>query len=161
MDDSVQRYVAPNIWFEHADRIFAINFKKGTLVPVGTPVTGVRLFGGSKARLDFQLSGGLRCSLHLQPKFAPGVTAEAFANRTLSEQPREQLIAGLSDHERECVERGVVTKGMSRRAVLLSFGYPPEHFTPSLEADRWYYWLNRFMKKELVFGADGLTMNDL
>jgi hypothetical protein len=33
--------------------------------------------------------------------------------------------------------------------------------TPTLEKPVWTYWLNRFVRKELRFGADGRTVNGL
>ena len=32
---------------------------------------------------------------------------------------------------------------MSKDAVLMAYGYPPDHKTPKLEDDTWSYWLGR------------------
>ena len=41
-------------------------------------------------------------------------------------------------------------KRMSDEIILMAYGYPPAHRTPSLEADEWVYWLNRFVNQPVV-----------
>ena len=41
--------------------------------------------------------------------------------------------------------------GMSREGVILAVGYPPEHQTPSLEADQWSYWRNSHSRFQVYF----------
>jgi hypothetical protein len=43
----------------------------------------------------------------------------------------------------------------------VSFGYPPEHFTPSVQDNKWFYWMNRYVKKELRFDENGMTINGM
>jgi hypothetical protein len=163
MTEDQPLYTAHNIWYEHPDRVFAINYKKGTIIPAGSAVIldpyGVR--PGASA-LQFAVPDtGIRVTMHLHPKFAPGVTIEALRDRTLTPKPWEQLVEGLDACEVESVRNAVVVTGISRRAVIAAYGYPPEHFTPTLEKGVWTYWINRFVKKELMFGADGKTTTAL
>ncbi len=44
--------------------------------------------------------------------------------------------------------------GMSKRAVLICYGPPPEHYTPNQDANTWYYWMNRRDKITLSFNED-------
>jgi hypothetical protein len=162
MTEDQPLYTAHNIWYEKADRVFAINYKKGIVVPAGSRVTDVRAVRGGTPQLHFVVpDAGVRVTMHLQPKFAPGVTIEALRDRTLAPKPWEQIIEGLDAKEIECVRSAVVQPGISKRAVLAAYGYPPEHFTPSLERGVWTYWINRFVKKELIFDADGRTTTSL
>ena len=103
----------------------------------------------------------MRVTVHLQPKFSPGVTIDALRDRTLTPKPWAELVEGLDAREVESVRNAVVLAGISKRAVLAAYGYPPEHATPTLEKVVWTYWLNRFVKKELTFGPDGRTVNGL
>jgi len=162
MDEQTEFYTAYNVWYEHANRIYSINYKKGALIPAGTRVVGVNLVGGGKPRVDFtwEAQGG-RYSIHFQPKFHPGITLNQFASRYLTPADLAGLTEGLDEQEKLCVSRGVVTAGISKKAVLVAYGYPPEHVTPSLDNDRWYYWVNRFMKKELAFDAQGRTIGGI
>jgi hypothetical protein len=155
-------YTAHNIWYEHADRVFAINYKKGAIIPVGARVADVRAVRGGTPALHFAVpDAGVRVTMHLQPKFAPGVTIEAFRDRTLTSRPWEQIIDGLDPKEVDCVRNAIVQVGISKRAVLAAWGYPPEHATPSLDRSVWTYWVNRFVKKDLMFGPDGRTTTAL
>jgi len=162
MADDLQLFTAHNIWYEKADRVFAINYKKGIIIPAGSRVTDVRAAGGGTPTLHFAApDAGIRVTMHLQPKFAPGVTIEAFRDRTLTPKPWVEVIEGLDAKEIESVRNAVVLIGISRRAVLAAYGYPPEHFTPTLEKGVWTYWINRFVKKELFFDPDGKTTTAL
>ncbi|MCK9463100.1 MAG: hypothetical protein M0R80_26045 [Proteobacteria bacterium] len=163
MTEGQPLYTAHNIWYERADRVFAINYKKGIIIPAGSPAIldprGVRR-GDSEIRFSVP-AAGVSVTMHLQPKFAPGVSIEALRDRTLTPKPWEQIIEGLDAKEIECIRNAVVQPGVSKRAVLAAYGYPPEHVTPTLEKGVWTYWINRFIKKELVFGADGRTTTAL
>jgi hypothetical protein len=163
MTDGQPLYTAHNIWYERADRVFAINYKKGTIIPAGSPVIfDPRSVRPGGTALQFTVpTAGVGVTMHLQPKFAPGVTIAALRDRTLTPKPWEELVAGLDEREIESVRGAVVLTGISRRAVLAAYGYPPEHVTRTLEQDVWTYWPNRFMKKELRFGPDGKTVTAL
>jgi len=162
MTENQPLYTAHNIWYEKADRVFAINYKKGIIIPAGSRVTDVRAVRGGTPTLHFVVpDAGVQVTMHLQPKFAPGVTIEAFRDRTLIPKPWEELIDGLDAREIESVRGAIVQTGISRRATLVAYGYPPEHVTPTLEKSVWTYWVNRFVKKELMFGPDGRTTTGL
>jgi len=162
MTESQPLYTAHNIWYEKADRVFAINYKKGIIIPAGSPVTDVRAVPGGTPALHFAVPEiGVRVTVHLQPKFSPGVTIDALRDRTLTPKPWAELVEGLDAREVESVRNAVVLTGISKRAVLAAYGYPPEHATPSLESGVWTYWMNRFIKKELRFGEDGRTTTAL
>ena len=44
----------------------------------------------------------------------------------------------------KAIKKGEVRPGMSRNAVLISWGYPPEVRTPELTLSDWTYWKSRF-----------------
>jgi len=47
---------------------------------------------------------------------------------------------------------------MSKEAVILAIGYPPEHVTPTLESNTWKYWRTRFAT-QLVSFVDGKVVD--
>jgi outer membrane protein assembly factor BamE (lipoprotein component of BamABCDE complex) len=67
----------------------------------------------------------------------------------------EALTEGLSSMEIEAIKKGVLVNGMSKRAVLICYGPPPEHYTPNQNANTWYYWANRKDKIEIKFDHHG------
>ena len=53
----------------------------------------------------------------------------------------EEAMKGFSKKERNAVKRGFLVGGMSKEAVLMAYGYPPEHRTPSLDSNDWTFGL--------------------
>ena len=53
-------------------------------------------------------------------------------------------LSPFSESERRHILAGTVDVGMSKDAVILALGHPPKHKTPSLDANQWRYWQNRF-----------------
>jgi len=48
---------------------------------------------------------------------------------------------------------------MSKKAVLVSFGPPPDHKTPDLGSSRWLYWKSRFKKQAVCFDSAQKTIS--
>jgi hypothetical protein len=72
----------------------------------------------------------------------------------------EALTEGLSDIEIDAIKKGVIVNGMSKRAVLVCYGPPPEHYTPDQNALTWYYWTNRKDKIAIKFDTNHKTLID-
>ena len=60
----------------------------------------------------------------------------------------------LTPDEQKHVAAGEVAAGMSKQAVLMAYGYPPSHKTPSLKKDKWVYWLTRYKTQTVEFKDD-------
>lgn len=156
-----QIYTAYNIWYELPERIYCINYRRGQIIRVGSPVSSVRFITRMFRKypaVRFTLVGRRECfDVYFNDGYHPGMSLTQFRDRLLSVVPFEELTRGLTHHELACVRRGEVAPGMSRRAVLLARGYPPEHRTPSLESSTWIYWDSRFHATEVHFDARGQT----
>jgi len=61
------------------------------------------------------------------------------------------VVDGFGEIDQRGIRAGKVLKGMSKQAVILAVGYPPEHRTPKLEANSWRYWDDTFDTIEVVF----------
>jgi hypothetical protein len=70
---------------------------------------------------------------------------------TFTESNFDELTISMTGKEIDAIKHGVVVKGMSKKAVLVSYGLPPEHRTPSLESNIWFYWKNIFRSKAIHF----------
>ena len=62
--------------------------------------------------------------------------------------------ASLSAEEQKKVKAGEIEAGMSKAAVIMAYGYPPGHKTPSLKLDKWVYWINHFKTRTVYFAED-------
>ena len=156
-------YTAHTMWFEQAERMYSINYKKGTRIPVGTEVTDVVVAGrGRRQHISFHIpEWGVTCMVYYQAKFHSNKPINDIKDRMFSDQPAKEQLGKFSKNERESIEAGVVTKGMSKEAVLAAIGYPPEHRTPTIKIATWIYWLDRFRTREVTFDDDGKTIADM
>lgn len=148
-------YLQSNIWFEHPMKINAINYHKGAILKAGTRV---RVEKRSSRVLKFvTLKNGLEYRILFSKKYFPGTRIEEFASWYFGpENPlKGSEYAGFSSVEKKGVEEGTIKKGMSRKAVLISYGHPPRHRTRSLDLNTWSYWNNRLFRMEVRFGNDG------
>ena len=152
-------YTAFNIWFEQTERIWAANYQKGAFIPAGTPVLRYGLGRGIKYYvLGFDTGGDHpgHYEVFMNMKPFPGRTKEDLIERMFTSKPYKELTKGMSNLELKNIHAGTAEPGMSKAAVLVSFGYPPEIKTPVLERNYWFYWTSRVTKKELVFDSDGV-----
>jgi len=60
-------------------------------------------------------------------------TFEQFKKRLLTTKTFKELSKGLTEKEVKAIQsaRPYIIKGMSKKAVILSWGYPPELATPT------------------------------
>ena len=155
-------YTAYNVWYERPEKIYSINYKKGRVIPAGTKVDRVSVKSGRRGRISFRhIDYNLTYTIYLQAKFHPNMTVEDIRDRLLITEPLSTRTAGMSEVEKEGIQKGIVIPGMSKESVLIALGYPPEHRTPSIKMDDWYYWMNRFRSEIVTFDQLGKATNGL
>lgn len=141
-----------NIWYEEPSKIFATNYHKGAIIPVGTEVSNVKI--GAKS-ISFTAQGfdGISFSIINVPKHTLTTTKQIFDNYFTKEDIKSKLgiFSKFSIHEKKNIEKGEISANMSKEAVIMSYGYPPKHKTADLNSNNWYYWLNRFVAIQVVF----------
>jgi hypothetical protein len=133
-------YTACNFWYEKPDRMYSTGYQRGAVLPAGSEVTDVNR---SSRKLEF-VSGGTKYTVEFVAKHHPGLTADAWMDRVLTPRNFAALTSGMTAAEIKAIKEGKVQVGMSKKAVLVSVGYPPETGTASTDSDTWKYWRNRF-----------------
>lgn len=83
------------------------------------------------------------------------MTREAYLDLITSATPVDY--PGLSAVDKDGIKQGVALVGMTKNGVKIALGYPATHKTPSLDANAWVYWKNRFTTTVVNFGTDGLV----
>jgi hypothetical protein len=162
-------YTAYNLWYEQnkEDALWCINYKTGNMIPAGTEVTDVRITTAVKGRFQggeiqaisfVTIKDGQQYYVNFNAGFHPGKTIKDYVEMMFTEKTFDELIANFTAVEIDAIREGKLKVGMSKDAVLVSYGYPPEHKTPNLENDVWYYWINRFRTKAIHFDEDGKTV---
>jgi len=145
-------YTAYNIWFEQPTKVYSTNYEKGNILPAGSEVKDVKR---SRDKLEFtDVTLDLRFTFEFVGKHHPGLTGEQWMARFLTTRDFAALSQGLTSDEIKAIRAGEVKAGMSKKAVLLAAGYPPEVGTASTKLDTWKYWRHRF-GSYLVQFSDG------
>ena len=146
-------YTKTNIWYERPERIYSTNYHVGTILPAGTEV---KIVDSKRKKIRFTIDSGTVFTLEHVRKHNP-ITLQALRNRTFS--TANPIAQGGKFHkftkkEQENIRAGTISTGMSKDAVIMAYGSPPEHKTPSLDGDTWTYWVNRFRRVVVRFGSD-------
>lgn len=158
-------YTSYNMWYEF-DRIgnvkpmSDINYKKGTMVPAGTKVSKIDIGSGRRgaSTINFTLAKGRKMSIVFQPKYHPGLSVQQFKDRLFTSKSLAALTKGFTKKEKKSVKLGTLKVGLRKKAVLVAYGYPPEHETSSTKENEWKYWTSRFRTKIIYFDKKGKTM---
>ncbi len=145
-------YTQVGMWYEQNKRgvniVNGTNYNVGMFIPANSKVT---LLGAIRQGVAIEYKGQ-QIELHNISKYT-GIGNTAFMERMLGKKPVN--LSKFNKVERSAIAKGTVVKGMSKDAVLISRGYPPAHATPSLEAQRWRYWKNRWATMYVVFSTNG------
>jgi hypothetical protein len=147
-------YTAANLWYEKPDRMYSTGYQKGAMLPAGSEVTDVKR---SSRKLEF-VSKDTKYTMEFIAKHNPGVTAEQWMDRVLTSRNFGALTSGMTAAEIKAIKEGKIQVGMSKKAVLVSVGYPPETGTASTDSDTWKFWRDRF-RNYLVQFSNGKVSN--
>jgi hypothetical protein len=121
------------------------------LLPYNTPLRV------GKARGGFQLTvvdTGLEIRFEFE-ETRMAMTKEAYLALITSATPVDY--ATLAARDQDGIKQGVALVGMTKDGVKVALGYPATHKTPSLDANAWVYWKNRFATTTVTFDAAGLV----
>lgn len=161
-------YTAYNIWRVRADLMRCINYKYGNdILPAGTMVKDVKVV---KRDRDFHAKRRYYISfttvddnrvyqIDFTSNWHPGKTAEDYKNLMITTKPFEELTEGMTDQEIQAIKHGTIVDGMSKSAVLVAYGYPPEHRTVSINSSTWLYWTNTLHTLQICFDNDDRTVS--
>ncbi len=151
-------YTAYNIWFEQPTKVYSTNYQKGNILPAGSEVKDVKRSSNGVEFTDPKL--GMKFSFEFVGKHHPGVTGEQWADRFLTTRNFAALSSGLTAAEINAVKAGKIQAGMSKKAVILAAGYPPEVGTASTKLDTWKYWRHRFGSYSVQFSNGKVTKSE-
>lgn len=165
-DVATPLYTSYNVWFEHPDKIWSTNYKIGNFIPAGTMITNAESARYRRHRiLSFTVPsmGDMRFVIHFVSNHHPGLTFDEFKDRLLTTDTFDQITAGFTTDEIEAIKSTSphICKGMTKKAAIVSWGYPPETKTPSLDQKRWIYWINRFKTVAVDFDNNGKAVKDI
>jgi hypothetical protein len=159
--ETIQQYTACNIWRLKSWHMRCINYKYGSdFIPAGTKVSDVGITEDQNEikRISFVTTDDKRkYGIYFTKRWHPGHTIEDYKNYMFTTKTFEELTARMSEREISAIKNGTIVDGMSKEAVLVAYGRPPEHKTPSLQRSIWYYWRNKFKHFEVCFDSEERT----
>ena len=158
-----QLYTAYNIWRMRSYNMKCINYKYGhDILPAGTKVRNVDIKRDSNQKKDmitFTTDADNKIyNIYFTKNWHPGKSIRDYRDLMISTKNFEELTEGMNEKEITAIKEGVIVDGMSKNAVLVAYGYPPEHRTGSLYADRWIYWRNKFATVAICFDKNDRTI---
>lgn len=151
-------YTAYNLWYEATKEqvMQSTHYKKGIMIPAGTEVKDVAVTSGKRAAISFKTAkDGKAFRIQFNARHHPGVTPQAYADKLFTAKNFDELTKGMTAEEVSAIKEGKLVVGMSKAAVIMAYGYPPEHATSSTEANTWTVWLDRFRMKTINFDDNG------
>jgi hypothetical protein len=146
-------YTKLNMWYEHPEKIFSTNYHVGEMLPVGTEVEIVKR-GRKKILFRDTKSGSKYRLIHI--KDYTNISSDALFERYFSKTSvlESDVYKAFSELEKDAIKRGELNEGMTKDAVMMAYGYPPTHRTPSLSDSHWTYWVNRWKNFMIRFEGD-------
>ncbi len=145
-------FLKVNVWYEPSKetKILSTNYHISKRLNVGEKFKIIDLAG---KEIFFSDEKGVEYAIIHHTKYTPISLIELF-NRYFSKtsvMATGGAFTNFTQEEQNNIRNGQIVKGMSKEAVLMSYGFPPEHRTPSLERDDWIYWESRWSSETAIF----------
>jgi hypothetical protein len=132
---------------EQRHRLYSVNYQQSGLIPL---CSKVKIESVDTRKMTFRLLDSGREYEYLFHNSLRDPIAKHL-DKVFGKKCDAAGVEKMSEVDRKGVRAGTVMTGMTKRGVALAIGYPPEHATPSLDADVWTYWKNRFGKMKVTF----------
>ena len=140
-------YTQVNIWVEAKGVIPTTNYHLGEMIPLGSRVTVT----AANARDIKFVHNGRTLTMRREHRHTLVGVGEVQNRMFNSANPLQSAaFTSLTPQQQADVRAGRVTVGMTKEAVLLAYGYPPEHET-AISGDFWKYWRNRYVSQTVTF----------
>ncbi|MBU1054557.1 MAG: hypothetical protein KKC46_12135 [Proteobacteria bacterium] len=147
-------YTKVNIWYEKPNRILSTNYHRGNILPIGTKA---KIHSIKDRKIQFTPEGSGQLFTIINQKNTSTISTDKLFNRYFS---LKQINLSAGDYNKasvadiENIKKGIITMGMSKKAVIMAYGYPPTHKTPQLSSNAWRYWYARMHKVNVFFKND-------
>ena len=166
VDPNIQRYLAYNVWYEKPTTVWSTNYKTGMVIPVGTPVSNVRVGSRHNHRIlafNVPSMGNREFIVHFNQAHHGNLSFSSFKARMFTTKTLKEMMRGLSRDEIDAIRapRPFICKKMSKRAVIMAWGYPPEVATPTTSMNTWKYWINRYRTTHVYFDSQGRAVQEV
>ena len=125
---------------EGRQRLYSVNYQLQGFIPLCTRVV---IESVTSKEMKFSLAEGARRYAYFFHETLRDPIPKHL-DRYFGAKCDKSQIQRMSKVDQEGILAGRALPGMTKDAVILAIGYPPEHATPSLESNLWRYWKNRW-----------------
>jgi hypothetical protein len=159
--ESTAYYTRVNIWYEDPAKIVSTNYHRGAIIPYGSKVK-ITSKSGEKIKFTVEDQAGITFTLTNISKYSLMSLDELSKLYFSQNNPKAQgaEFSKFDAREKENIENGTIEQGMSKEAVIASYGYPPKHKTPALTSNVWNYWDARSVRRLVTFKNNKLTKHE-
>jgi hypothetical protein len=133
---------------EPRQRLYSVNYQQSGLIPLCSKVKIESLDKRKMTFRDLDKNREYEYIFHNSLRDPIPTHLDKFFGKKC-----DPKVESMSEVDRKGIRAGTALPGMTKRAVILAIGYPPEHATPSLDGDVWTYWKNRFGKMRVEFSG--------
>jgi len=140
------RYYTQFVIRYEKNRHITTNYRRGASVPINTEVVLLEITN-TTIRVKQVLSGQELLIQNVEKHTQNSIT-QAF-DKLFGES--KVNLSQFSKFERKHINNGTIAKGMTKKAVLASIGYPPQIATPNLDSNQWTYWSSKFNRFVVYF----------
>ena len=150
--DDGQVYFIQHSFYAYKNKYVTTNYHVGTLIPINTRAIITDMGGKS---MEIELPGLDNMEIEIS-------NVEKHTHKSMKEikdrlfGTSEVDLKKFSKDTQEAIKSGQLKVGMTKAEVLLAYGYPPAHATPSTDDNQWTYWKNRWNRIVLDFKDDKL-----
>jgi len=147
-------YLAHNIWTNGRHKISSINYQYGSVLPFSTEV---KILDITPTSIQLQVApSGPKYTIKYYEKYAMEPIS-GYLKKLITTQNGDELLKGTNPEFRNSILSGKVLPGMSRQEVILTYGPPSPHRTPSQVNLTWVYWVRRWpvsITSRVIFKGD-------
>ena len=166
VDPKIKRYLSYNIWYETPGNVWSTNYKTGSVIYAGTPVTNVRIGtqrGHKLIAFNVPTLNNAEFIIHYTERHHGSFPFAEFKKRMFTTKTFVKLTKGFTKAELDAIKspRPYICKEMSKKAAIMAWGYPPEISTPSTKLNTWKYWINRYRTVLVTFDLNGKAVNEV
>lgn len=150
--DDANIYYTQFSFFQYKTKYITTNYHVGTVVPINTRVK-ITDIDDDEMTIALMDQNNEEVEVENAEKYSRK-TMEQFKALMLGTKPVE--LSSSSPEIQKAIKAGELKVGMTKQEVLQAYGYPPAHATPSLDSDKWLYWMNKMNRIQVRFEADKL-----
>lgn len=132
--------------------VYTVNYQQAGLIPA---CAEIKVTDMGRKRMEFEYQGlTYRLDYEGHTKKA-GISFQQAAQTYFGPACDKAKMDGLSDTDKEGIKAGMAKVGMTKDGVYFAMGRPPYHANPTMDANEWMYWRNRFARRAITFNSEG------